>query len=119
MASGTVAFESHVEGDAPEYSAKLRRAVTRIGQEAITNAVRHADATRIRLDLRFEPGAIDLSVADDGCGFDVDRWQSEATDHYGLVSMRERAEDIGAQLSVASEKGRGTIVQLKAPLLDD
>jgi len=119
MASGTMTFETHVEGEPPEYSAKLRRAVTRIGQEAITNAVRHADATRIRLDLRFEPGAIVLCVADDGCGFDVDRVQSEAADHYGLVSMRERAEDIGAQLDVTSEKGRGTIVQLWAPLLDD
>lgn len=118
-AGPTMAFESHVEGDPPEYPAKLRRAVTRIGQEAITNAVRHADARRIRLDLRFEPGAIVLSVADDGCGFDVERVQSEAADHYGLVSMRERAEDIGAQLDVTSEKGRGTIVQLRAPLLDD
>jgi signal transduction histidine kinase len=118
-ASGTTAFESHVEGDPPEYSAKLRRAVTRIGQEAITNAVRHADARRIRLDLRFEPGAIALRVADDGCGFDVERVQSAAADHYGLVSMRERTEDIGAQLEITSEKDRGTIVQLRAPLLDD
>ena len=93
--------------------------MTRIGQEAITNAVRHADARRIRLDLRFEPGAIALCVADDGCGFDVDRVQSEAADHYGLVSMRERAEDIGAELEITSEKGRGTIVRLRAPLLDD
>jgi signal transduction histidine kinase/ligand-binding sensor domain-containing protein len=118
-ASGTLEFESHVEGDPPECSAKVRRAVTRIGQEAITNAVRHADARRIRLDLRFEPGAIALRVADDGCGFDVERVQSAAADHYGLVSMRERAEDIGAQLDMTSEKGRGTIVQLRAPLLDD
>jgi signal transduction histidine kinase len=118
-ASGLIEFESHVEGDPPEYSANLRRAVTRIGQEAITNAVRHADARRIRLDLRFETGAIALCVADDGCGFDVERVQSEADDHYGLVSMRERAEDIGAQLEVTSEKGRGTIVQLRAPLLGD
>lgn len=119
MASGTMAFESHVEGDPPEYSAKLSRAVTRIGQEAITNAVRHAGASRIRLDLRFEPGAIALCVADDGKGFDVERVESETAGHYGLVSMRERAEDIGAQLDVTSEKGHGTIVRLRAPLLDD
>jgi two-component system NarL family sensor kinase len=69
--------------------------------------------------LRFEADAIVLCVADDGCGFDVERVQSESADHYGLVSMRERAEDIGAQLDITSEKGRGTIVQVRAPLLDD
>ena len=118
-AGGAIAFESHVEGEPPEYSAKLRRAVIRIGQEAITNAVRHADARRIRLDLRFEAGVIALRVADDGCGFDVEQVQSEAVDHYGLISMRERAEDIGAELDISSEKGRGTIVELRAPLLND
>ena len=116
---GAMTFESHVEGEPPDYSATLRRAVTRIGQEAITNAVRHAEARRIRLDIRFDEGAIALRVADDGCGFDVTEAQSGAGDHYGLISMRERAEDVGAQLEITSEKGRGTIVQLKAPLLED
>ena len=73
----------------------------------------------IRLDIRFEEGAIALRVADDGCGFDVTEAQSGADDHYGLISMRERAEDVGAQLEITSEKGRGTIVHLKAPLLED
>ena len=118
-AGGTIAFESHVEGDPPEYSAKLRRAAIRIGQEAIINAVRHAEASRIRLDIRFEADAIVLHVTDDGCGFDVERAPSAADDHYGLISMRERAEDIGAHLEIISEKGRGTIVTLRAPLLDD
>jgi signal transduction histidine kinase len=113
-----IAFDSHVEGDPPEYSAKLRRAMIRIGQEAITNAVRHAGAGRIRFDIRFESGAIVLRIADDGCGFDIERMESAATDHYGLISMRERAEDIGAQLEITSEKGRGTVVHLRAPLLD-
>jgi signal transduction histidine kinase len=117
-AGGTPTFESSVEGDPPEYSANLRRALIRIGQEAITNAVRHADAKRIRLDVRFETTAISLNVADDGCGFDVGRAQSETDDHYGLLSMRERAEDVGAHLDIVSEKGRGTIVTLRAPLLD-
>lgn len=91
----------------------------RIGQEAITNAVRHADARQLRLDIRFEADAIALRVADDGCGFDIERAQSEADAHYGLISMKERAEDVGARLEITSEKGGGTIVQLRAPLLDD
>jgi signal transduction histidine kinase/ligand-binding sensor domain-containing protein len=118
-ADGMITFESHVEGQPSDYSARLRRAVIRIGQEAITNAVRHADATTLRLDLRFETGAIALRVVDDGCGFDVDRIDSGTHDHYGLISMRERAEDVGAQLEISSERGRGTVVQLVAPLLDD
>jgi signal transduction histidine kinase/ligand-binding sensor domain-containing protein len=118
-AGTTVAFEVHVEGEAPEYSATLRRAVTRIGQEAITNAVRHADARQIRLDLRFETDAIVLRVADDGCGFDVDLAQSGVADHYGLISMRERAEDVGAQLRIISKKGHGTTVELRSPFLND
>jgi signal transduction histidine kinase/ligand-binding sensor domain-containing protein len=119
MVDGTIAFEADVKGDPREHSAKVRRAVLMIGQEAITNAVRHANAKRIRLELRFESGATTLRVADDGSGFDVERARLGADDHYGLMSMRERAEDIGAQLHITSATARGTIVELTAPLLDD
>jgi signal transduction histidine kinase len=86
----------------------------RIGQEAITNAARHASATRIQVDLRQDADQVLLRVADDGRGFDVDAMLSTATGHYGLTGMRERAARVGGSLTVKSSSG-GTIVEAIVP----
>jgi len=86
----------------------------RIGQEAITNAARHAGATSIRVDLRQESDHVLLRVADDGQGFDVNAMLSSATGHYGLTGMRERAARVGGSLTVRSSSG-GTQVEAIVP----
>jgi signal transduction histidine kinase len=86
----------------------------RIGQEAITNAARHAGATRIQVDLRQQPDAVLLRVTDDGRGFDVNAMLSAATGHYGLTGMRERAARVGGSLTVQSSSG-GTLVEAVVP----
>jgi signal transduction histidine kinase len=86
----------------------------RIGQEAITNAARHAGATRIQVDLRQDSDQVLLRVVDDGRGFDVDAMLSTATGHYGLTGMRERAARVGGSLTVKSSSG-GTIVEAIVP----
>ena len=106
-ADGNTTFESHVEGQPLDYSPKLRRAIIRIGRKpSQRRAARRRTADQV--DIRFEPCAVDLCVVDDGCGFEVDQARSVADDHYGLISMRERAADIGAQLEIVSVRGRGT-----------
>jgi ligand-binding sensor domain-containing protein/signal transduction histidine kinase len=86
----------------------------RIGQEAINNAVKHAHANRIDVALNFDTRSVRLSVRDDGRGFDPG--EQIADGHFGLIGMRERAEQVGGVLSVQSAKDRGTEIAVDVPL---
>lgn len=86
----------------------------RIGQEAINNAVKHARANRIEVGLNFDTRKVQLSVRDDGRGFDPG--EQIADGHFGLLGMRERAEQIGGVLSIDSGPDRGTQVAVDVPL---
>jgi signal transduction histidine kinase/ligand-binding sensor domain-containing protein len=86
----------------------------RIGQEAITNAARHAGATHIRVDLRQEPEVIRVRVTDDGRGFDVAAVMSAGSGRYGLLGMQERAARLGGRLTITSSAS-GTVVEAKVP----
>ncbi len=85
--------------------------VLRIAQEALHNALRHADAARVAIVLEERGGVLRLEVADDGAGFDV----GASTDRLGLISMRTRADRLGATFVVDSEPGLGTVVTLEVP----
>jgi signal transduction histidine kinase/ligand-binding sensor domain-containing protein len=86
----------------------------RIAQEAISNALAHAGARTLEVELLIEGGLLRLSIADDGSGF------SSGVDapfgHFGLTGMRERAAEIGATLSVESSPASGTRVQIELPM---
>jgi signal transduction histidine kinase len=88
----------------------------RVAQEAMSNVVRHAQATRLQVALERGPGALTLTVADDGVGFD--RAGVDASSHFGLKGMQERADAIGGQLMVESGSGRGTAVRVTIPAED-
>jgi len=88
------------------------KVMLRVTREAITNAGRHANATRLRVSVSFRPGTVQLSVRDDGIGFGGDRDLRANGHHWGLRGMRERAAQIGAGLRVRSEPGLGTEVVL-------
>lgn len=85
------------------------RELWRICQEAIINAERHARARRLTVRWACDGRHALLEVADDGRGFDPDSVRRR--DAYGLVGMRERANAVGAELSIASAPGKGTIVR--------
>ncbi|MFE9382870.1 GAF domain-containing sensor histidine kinase [Streptomyces sp. NPDC007025] len=94
--------------------AAQEEALLRVAQEALHNALRHADAGRVRVSLvRRGPSAV-LTVTDDGKGFDPGAVRS-AGRHLGLVSMRDRASGVGGTLTVRSEPGKGTAVALEVP----
>jgi signal transduction histidine kinase len=87
----------------------------RIIQEGLSNIRKHANASRVWLNLQVKDGLLDLQLRDDGQGFDPDSIsKNDRLDHYGLDSMRERAAAIGATLVLDSEIGSGTeiLVQL-------
>jgi len=88
----------------------------RIGQEATTNAVKHAQGKIIRLELRYEPQSVQLSIQDDGVGFDAENATSSEAGHFGLLGMRERAEKIGGTITVLSTRGSGTRINVIVPL---
>lgn len=99
-----------------DLSPELAGDLFRIAQEAVVNAGRHAEASRIELSLRSVNGEIELRVADNGKGFDGHRaFASVAPGHLGLASMRERAELMDGVLEVESSD-RGTRVLVLAPL---
>jgi len=88
----------------------------RIGQEAVNNAVRHAQPQRIFVNLVFDTGRVQLSVQDDGQGFDNQSASNGRAGHFGLIGMRERAEQIGGTLSIHSIEGSGTEVVADVPV---
>lgn len=100
------------------YPAGLEEQLLKIGREAIVNAARHAHADRIAIELESSDSALTLRVMDNGTGFDPNAAAADGTPHYGLTSMRERAEDIGGQLTIDSSEGKGTRVEATVPLQD-
>jgi two-component system sensor histidine kinase UhpB len=87
----------------------------RVAQEALTNVVKHAAATGVRMQLRITASALDLEVRDDGRGLREPITQ-RAGGGYGITGMRERAEIGGGRLRVRADDGGGTSVALTLPL---
>lgn len=105
-----------VSGTFRPLSASLESNLLRIGQEAINNALKHARAQHIFINLNFEQQQVRLSVRDDGCGFSLPVQDSNG--HFGLISMRERAQQVGGKLLVNSDIGSGTEIVIEAPIKD-
>ena len=87
-------------------------AAFRIVQEAVSNAVRHANARRIQIQARYRPGQIEVQIIDDGVGFDPEAAAAQQEPRFGLglIGMRQRAHDVGGHLSIQSRLGSGTTV---------
>jgi signal transduction histidine kinase len=85
-------------------------AIYRVCQEALNNVAKHARASQVEIQLKHEESAIQLNIRDDGQGFDPEQTISG---HYGLSMMHERAEGVGAQLSIMSRPGRGTELTIR------
>ena len=87
-----------------------------IGREALANALRHADAARIEIELAYAPHTFTLRVRDDGVGIaDAVLARGGEANHYGLPGMKERAALLGGRLTVWSRAGSGTEIELAVP----
>ncbi len=97
--------------------AQIETVCYRIAQEAITNTVRHAAAAHLRISLRREAESLELVVSDDGAGFVVGQVLAAARrGSIGIVGIRERAQLVGASVSIDSAPGEGTRVAARFPL---
>jgi signal transduction histidine kinase/streptogramin lyase len=105
-----------VLGEPRELPAEVERNLLRIAHEAVTNAVRHASATTLSVELDFARDGVHLRVRDDGRGFDPEPWLVKRRgDHFGLVGMAERVRGLGGDLHVRSREGEGTQVGCRLP----
>jgi signal transduction histidine kinase len=115
-ASGGPQLEVRVEGAETSLPESLARQLLRIGQEAITNALKHAQATRIELVLECTADAITLTVRDNGRGFTNSGGDFATAGHFGLRGMSERARRLGGEWQISSTPGGGTTVRAHIPI---
>lgn len=107
--------EVKVEGAVRRLDAAHEHHLLRIGLEALTNALRHAAATRIDIDLRFRPDAIELVVQDNGCGLGRGPGDLPGA-HFGLQGIRERVDKLGGTVEIDSRSGEGVRVAVVVPV---
>jgi signal transduction histidine kinase len=107
-----------VVDDERRLPAEIERGLLRIAQEALVNALKHSGAEHVGVELRAWDSRLQLTVVDDGGGFDV-RHASSRSRRLGLVSMRERAESLGGVLVIESEPGEGTRVSVEVRVVRD
>ncbi len=105
-----VAVEVIVEGRPRRLPGKIEANLLRIAQEALSNALKHGKPEHVRLWLSFEEEGVELRVANDGAGFDVEQAMALSGGHFGLLGMCERAERIQGNCKVQSTPGKGTKV---------
>jgi signal transduction histidine kinase len=88
--------------------------IYRIVQESLTNISRYAKAKEVKILVNFSSPDVEVSITDDGCGFDPGEVLLKKT--FGLLGMRERALTLGGDLMILSRPGRGTTIAVKVPL---
>jgi signal transduction histidine kinase len=108
-------FQVSIEGRPRDLHPILRDDIYRIAREALRNAFRHAQASKIEAEIAYSERRLRLRIRDDGKGIDPKLLDAGRDGHWGLPGMRERAQQIGAQLDMWSEVGAGTEVELRIP----
>jgi signal transduction histidine kinase len=107
----------HISGEERRLSSQVELALYRMGQEGLSNVARHAQPTQAEMCLDFYAETVRLVVKDDGRGFTVPESPAQMTGngHYGLLGIQERAELIGAQMTIESETNKGTCLTIILP----
>ena len=111
FATGDLSVGVEVRGDVGDLPAAVEVAALRVATEAVHNAARHSSAGEVRVAVERVAGALEVTVADDGRGIPTD-----PVPGVGLLSMRERAEELGGSCTVAPGPGGGTVVMVSLPL---
>ncbi|AEN87040.1 DegS protein [Priestia megaterium WSH-002] len=101
-------------GQEKRTASKLEVALFRLVQEAVTNALKHADATEIQVKIEFNNEHAILLVKDDGCGFNQEEKKENS---FGLIGMKERVDLLDGTISVHSKINQGTLVMIKVPII--
>jgi signal transduction histidine kinase len=111
-ARSTTEYVLRIDGEPFALDAEAQVTLYRLVQEALNNISKHAQASRAEVQLGWRSGTLELSIVDDGCGFDA---SEVPAGHLGLPFMSERASAIGALLDIVSHPGDGTTVRISLP----
>jgi signal transduction histidine kinase len=111
----TAAFTLAIVGEPRILESTVQDEAYRIVAEALTNAFRHASASKVETEVTYDSSALRIRVRDDGVGIDKAVRSNGHPDHWGLTGMRERAEAIRAQFNIWSRESAGTEVELAIP----
>ena len=104
--------ELSTQGTAVRLARPVAEDLLRIVQQAVDNALKHARANSVHIEITFKKKEVCLQIKDDGKGFDVRKTRRGV----GLASMRERAQQIGGKFTLTSKPGKGTRVEVSVPL---
>jgi signal transduction histidine kinase len=116
----TINISNH--GGKPQLSSDVRAVVFRIAQEAITNVVRHANASKIEIQLDYTEDNIYLRVEDNGQGFNTDMVLKKKPGRptaWGLLGIVERASLVGGTCNIFSHPGKGTLIEVNVPIIGE
>jgi len=105
-----------VQGHPRALNPAIQEQLLMIGREAVMNALRHSEATKIEVEVQYQRDLLRVLVRDNGCGINPEAAQKQSDSHWGLSGMRERAENIGARFDIWSRTGAGTEVRVAVPV---
>jgi signal transduction histidine kinase len=112
FATGVVRCQVSVAGHPKELKPAIQEQINLIGREALVNALLHSKATCIEAEVEYLPHRLRVVVRDNGRGIDPQTAQTQTDAHWGIVGMRDRAQSIGAELTIWSRPGAGTEVEI-------
>jgi signal transduction histidine kinase len=107
-------FDADGTDSVPIMDMEFRRNLILLYQEALNNIAKHSKATRVVITVKAREKMFDLTIEDDGVGFDPDTAKSG----HGLNTLKHRAEQMGGSLQISSSPGKGTRLHLTAPIAD-
>ena len=105
-------FHLKLQGKLDSLGETMNINLYRIVQEAVTNAIRHSQATQLDISLKADK-LIQLTIKDDGVGMVLD--EVDQTQHFGLLGVRERAQSLNGVFDVVSKRGKGTLISVTIP----
>ncbi len=117
LTDGTnIHFEVSAGGRVRPLPEIIEENLLRIAQEALTNVIKHSQATVVGIQLDYGPQNVTLEIKDNGRGFEREKSAGPGEGHFGLLGISERAKRLGAELSVTSETGHGTTIRIQVPI---
>lgn len=105
-----------MEGEIVRLPGQVEVSIYRLFQEALQNVYTHAYARNVEVNIVFTPHNMELSICDDGIGFDLNTVEKNNNGHFGLITMRERAKSLNSHLTIKTQRGQGTCITLCVPI---